>query len=156
MGMLKWLAIGMVAVAFAAVSLLGKVPELAERQQQASAVSVIRASYAHDEIEGARAIGRAVRTCLKVRAGTRFPASVDAFVSRSVIVLASDTDTGQPDYAERFRQSVAPQARAMQNDLSTLEARERAHVQAILSDFSANPEELMSCVAARMRPGQAG
>ncbi|MCB1382314.1 MAG: hypothetical protein KDJ73_05175 [Notoacmeibacter sp.] len=156
MGMLKWLAIGMVAVAFAAVSLLGMVPELAGRQQQASAVSLIRATYARNEAEGTRAISRAVRACLKARAGERLPASVDAFVSRSVIVLASDTDTGNAVYAERFRKAVASQARAMQQDLATLDARERAHVQAILSDFSANPEELMGCVAGRMQPAQGG
>ena len=150
MGMLKWLAIGMVAVAFAAVSLLGKVPELADRQQQASAVESIRAAYAHDEVEAARDIDRAVRACLKWRSGSRMPSTVAAFVRQSIIVLASDANSRDADYSGRFRQKVEKQAIAMQDTMAALDARERAHVQSVLSDFSANPGELMGCVAANI------
>ncbi len=150
MGMMKWLAIGMVAVAFAAVSLLGEVSGLARNQQAGASVERLAIAMRQDEVAASRAIKASTRRCLAERAGSRMPEPVVAFFARAVTLAAVHGTSNQKDGSVDYIALLAPEATTMREALATMDERQRTHVQTILTDFSQTPELLTGCVAERL------
>lgn len=152
MGMLKWLAIGMVAVAFAAVSLLGEVSGLARNQQAGASVERLALAMRQDEVATGRAIKAATRRCLAERAGSRMPEPVVAFFARAVTLAAiHGTEKGSGQAAD-YLTLLGPAAAAMQEAFDAMDERERTHAKMILAEFSEKPELMTACVAEGAAP----
>ena len=151
MGMMKWLAIGMVAVAFAAVSLLGEVPGIARNQQAGASVERLALAMRQDEVATGRAIKAATRRCLIERAGSRMPEPVVAFFARAIMLAAVHGTSSQKDGSVDYIALLAPEAATMREALVTMDERQRTLAQAILTDFSERPELLTGCVAGNFK-----